>query len=70
MAGGGEADMATVKDQLQAAKQTLYEEISEAIERYQTETGVTIVRVAYVHSDYAKPPKTHFIGFSMKTDLD
>lgn len=62
--------MATVKQQLQEAKQTLYEEISAAIERYQAETGVVIERVSYVHSDYAKPPKTHFFGFSMKTDLD
>ena len=62
--------MPTLKEQLTEAKQNLYEDISAAIEHYQTTTGVVIERVSYAHNDYAKTPKTHFMGFSMKTELD
>lgn len=70
MAGGGETDMATAKEHLAEAKQQLYEEIAAAIERYQTTTGVLIETVSYRHTDYAKTPKTHFMGFNLVTDLD
>lgn len=62
--------MATIKEQYQESQQRLYEDIAAAIEHYQVTTGVVVECVKYVHNAYAKPPQLHFMGFSLKTDLD
>jgi len=62
--------MNKIKDQLQEAKQALYEDVSAAVERYQSTTGIKIEKLSYVDSTYAAFPKTHFIGFSIKLELE
>jgi len=59
----------TIKDQLDTAKQDLYMEISAAIEKFQSSTGLHLIGVRYVDSSYAVWPKTHFVGFKLQIDV-
>jgi hypothetical protein len=61
--------MTTLKDQLDEAKQKLYEDVSAAIERYQAATGLSVQTVRYKDNTYASFPKTNFYGFALCVDV-
>lgn len=61
--------MTTLKDQLDEAKQRLYEDVAAAIEHYQATTGLSIQTIRYKDNTYATFPKTHFYGFALCIDV-
>ena len=61
--------MKSIKDLLDEKSQTLHEDIAAAIVKYQTETGIKIIKIHYDESSYCTLDKCDFAAITYKLDI-